>query len=981
MTINAIRPGAPYLPALVRLWHQHCAACGQPPDDGLILLPTRRAARELSHAFLTAAAGRALLLPRIVPLGALDEAPLALAGSLTLPPAIAAPHRLAVLAKLILAMGGANGAPTSTGPAWLLAADLASLMDEAERAEIDLGTGLAAAVEAAHAAHWQKTLDFLGIVTRAWPDYLAEHGLMNPVARQMRLMDPQATLWASHPPAQPVMAVAGGADIPAVRRLLATAATLSNGAVVIPGLDPDLRDDDAAALPHSHPQAGPAAIRHALGAASAEVVWHGETALTGRATLLSRALLPADQLDAWRQVFAPEADGLSQLPATDLREEALAIALALRDALETPGLRAALVTPDRALAARVACELDRFGIIADDSAGEPLAETPPAVLLRLLARAAATGLAPVPLLALLKHPLVGVGLAPEAARQQTRALEITCLRGAPPLAGLAGLRQRLDARATADGQPELFAFMAALEATLAPLARVMSAVALPPSDLFAALIISAEALAATDDTPGPARLWAQEEGEALATHLTEILEALPALPDDTPSGLPMLLDALLAGAVVRGRRAQRGRGDVTEHPRIAIWGLLEARLQDADLIILGGLSEDVWPAAADPGPWLSRPMRIRAGLLSPEWQIGQAAQDFWQACLAAPRVVLSHAARRARAPAVPSRWLTRLNAMLAGSQLPIHPALGWAKQIDHPARVVPTARPLPCPPVSHRPKRLSVTEIATLRDDPYQIYASRILHLRPLDPIGDIAHAAIFGIVVHAGLHALIKELGTTWPKDAGPRLMRHFTTALGLQSVRQDLLAWWQPRLAAIADWIDAREIAQRQTAPPPAAIGAELAGQWHLPDHDFTLSGRADRVERLADGRLRILDYKTGSVPGHSDVTGLAAPQLPLEAAMAEAGAFGPDWQGRTSSLTYWRLPGTREAGTVSDIAAEGLAEAASALLVGLVAGFADPARAYPPAGIALRPDQAMTPYQHLARAGEWGRPAEAAINDDPA
>ena len=85
---------------------------------GLILLPTRRAARALAEAFLRVGGGRPLLLPRITALGALDEAPLALAGALDLPPAVADAERLAVLARLVLALpddaGGAR-APTAPG--------------------------------------------------------------------------------------------------------------------------------------------------------------------------------------------------------------------------------------------------------------------------------------------------------------------------------------------------------------------------------------------------------------------------------------------------------------------------------------------------------------------------------------------------------------------------------------------------------------------------------------------------------------------------------------------------------------------------------------------------------------------------------------------------------------------------------------------------------------------------------------------------
>ena len=234
----------------------------------------------------------------------------------------------------------------------------------------------------------------------------------------------------------------------------------------------------------------------------------------------------------------------------------------LRDALETPGARAALVTPDRELAGRVAAELLRHGVVADDSAGEPLAETPPAVFLRLLTRAVAEELAPVPLLALLKHPLAAAGLSPAACRAAARALEQACLRGPRPRPGLTGLRRRSTGPPPGPKPRDL---LRRLEACLAPTLRIAAAVEVAPAEALAALIEAAERLAATDTTPGPALLWAGEEGDALATALAEVQAALPLLPDQRRAVLPGLLDAVLQGEVVRSRRALRGRGG-TEHP-------------------------------------------------------------------------------------------------------------------------------------------------------------------------------------------------------------------------------------------------------------------------------------------------------------------------------------------------------------------------------------------------------------------------------
>ena len=367
---------------------------------GLILLPTRRAARALAEAFLRASGGRPLLLPRITAFGALDEAPLTLAGALDLPPAVEPAQRLAALTRLILAMRGANGAPRTADRAWLLAAELAALMDEAERAEIDLARRLPEAADPAFAAHWAQTLEFLHIVTRTWPDWLAEQGLMNPAARMVALLDAQAAPGTAAPPAEPVLVAGTTGGIPAVARLLRVVADLPNGAVVLPGLDTAMSEHAWAALDDAHPQAGLARLLHRLGgdarrrAPLARARWRIR-AIGGSRLQLSPRAAAGDRADGMAAADPARSMACRCCRPPTSRRKRRAIALVLREALETPGATAALVTPDRDLAGRVATELLRYGVVADDSAGEPLADTPPAVFLRLLARAVAEELAPV----------------------------------------------------------------------------------------------------------------------------------------------------------------------------------------------------------------------------------------------------------------------------------------------------------------------------------------------------------------------------------------------------------------------------------------------------------------------------------------------------------------------------------------------------------------------------------------------------------
>ncbi len=964
MKLAAFPPEAAFLPALANAW----LAEGADPAAGMIILPTRRSARALAGAFLQANQGRAMLLPRIIAAGALDEAGLSLAGGLDIPPAVPVMTRQAMLAKLILALNGRNGAPRRLHAAWALASDLGSLLDEADQAEIDLREALPNVVAAELARHWQTTLEFLQIITHAWPAILTELGMINPGKRQAALLDSQNTVWSAKPPGDKTWLVTHHAT-PALTRLARTVATMPQGATILAGYDPALDDPAWDALEEGHAQFGIAQFLGALGARREEIaLWPApkSNVPAGRSALLTKSLLPAAALQNWQGNAALNTDNLYRLEAADEQEEATAIAMVLRDALEIQGRSAALVTPDRALANRVTAALRRFGVTADDSAGQPLAETPPAIFLRLIAEAATKQFAPLPLLALLKHPLAAAGEAPAFCRENTRRLEVAALRGPRPAPGFAGIMFRLQRHGSQADRD----FLTRLELRLAPAGFP---VMINPATALRGLIETGEALAATHEEAGAARLWAGESGAPLSILLLEAMEALASLPDIFSEDIPGLLDAILEGHVVRKPRTKDG------HPRIAIWGLQEASLQTVDVAVLGGLVEGVWPAVSDPGAWLSRPMRKAAGLPAAEQKTGLAAHDFFSLCCRCPTVVLAAPSRRDRAPAVPARWLTRLDALLVGSgkTLPPHPAASWAQQLDIPGSRIVRPKPTPRPPANIRPRQLSISDIATLMADPYAIYARKILRIRQLDELDKESDPSLFGEIVHTGLATFFSVERDFESPNATAELTISLQTAMRAKRPRAGLQAWWEARLERIATWIIEAE-RERRAQTPPVAMALETSGILPVAG-GFELRGRPDRIEKREDGSVFIMDYKTGSPPSAKNVESGAAPQLPLEAVMAEAGAFGADFAGIVTELAFWKLSGRfvkgedkplfagkpRELRRVIDDAAE--------KLPALFAKFADAGTPYL---AAPHPDRYTYEdrYKGISRRGEWN-------NDDGA
>jgi len=865
---------------------------------GIVLVPNNRAQRAIQDAFVRRADG-GLLLPRLVPIGdpELDEriggALEPLDGADAIPPAITPMERLMLLARLV-----ERHQRVAAGEALRLAEDLARTLDQllVEEVARDRVAHFGDTLTPELSAHWQTSLDQLRLILVEWPEVLRARGRIDLAERRGRLLDALAARWREMPPPGFVCAAGITTSAPAVARLLRIVARLPDGMVVLPGIDLDMPGDewdslgphqpDDSAVPQpsieTHPQFHLKLLLDRMGVARGEVArWRRSGGASGppaRGRALAHAMTPPAFTEKWQRLKPAERrlSGVRALELADPAEEAQAIALALREALETPGRTAALVTPDRALARRVSAHLRRWGIEADDSAGRPLSQTPPGTLVLALAAAGAQRFAPVPLLALLKHPLVQAGEGRPAWLDGARALDLA-LRGPRPPVGLDGIAGHLQGAAAGwwrSAAPLLAPFEAAFEAP-------------DFATLLAAIREAATALCGDS-------LWAGPAGRAAAELWAELEDAAGQGPERiAPEELPDLLERLMAGIAVRPPYGQ--------HPRIAIWGLIEAQLQRADLMILSGLNEGVWPALPAPDPWLAPRLRAELKLPSLERRIGLAAHDF-AAALGAPQVLVTRARRDARSPAIASRFWLRIEAMTGGvTRAPL--LAKWVRGIDRPAGHFPAGRPAPSP--AARPDRISVTEVDRLKADPFAFYARRVLGLSALDAVDADPTAAWRGSAVHAVLEAWMKE------DDCDPAKLRGRAEALLADAGVHPLMrALWQPRLMEAIDFIADRVAADRVEGRRP--LVAEVEGQIEIAG--VHLRGIADRIDRLADGSLAIVDYKTGQAPSAKAVAEGYALQLGLIGLIAERGGF-VDIDGVAACFEYWSL--ARKAGKLGYVA----------------------------------------------------------------
>ncbi len=974
-SVFSIPAGTPFLDALAgEILNRHSHAPLDLPRV-TVLLPTRRAVRGLREAFLRAGDGRPRLLPVMQPIGDVEEDELAVNNlgtgedEVEQPTEISSLSRQMLLARLILSR---SDGPDESVQALRLAHELGMLLDQVHTEELTFDA-LNDLVPEEFAAHWQLTLDFLKIVTENWPRILAERGQIDPADRRNRLIGALARRWENEPPPGPVIAAGSTGSIPATAQLLGVVAKLPQGSVVLPGLDTTLDDRTWDELDASHPQFGMKQLLGRMGVSRHEVELspflssggHSGDPLTARKALLSAALRPAETTDDWpslRLDTNAALKGVSFVEAPGLTEEAGAIALMMREVLERPGQTAALVTPDRDLARRVAAELERWDVLVDDSAGVPLMRTTPGAYLRLTAELVAAQAAPVQLLAALKHPLSAGGDAPAEFRAKVRILESVILRGPRPALGFEGLRVAL---ANTGANAPLIEWVQKLSEMAAQFSALLAQPVVEFGDLLRAHVDFAERLAASNDAIGSVNLWRGDAGEGAAEFICDVLASADPLPPVPPREYPALLDALMSTRVVRPRYGR--------HPRLQIWGPLEARLQHADLLILGGLNEGSWPPEAPNDPWLSRPMREKFGLPAPERRIGLSAHDFAQAANAS-RVVLCRSRKVGGGPTVPSRWLSRIKAFigdaLAGQTDQTAKWVGWHADLDTPTHTAPAHPPQPRPPVVARPRELSVTGIETWMRDPYSVYARRILKLKPLEALDADPGAAERGTFIHRALEMFVRQNGAQIPDDALKQLIEFGRIAFGDAMVRPTVWAFWWPRFLKVARWYVETEEVRRAEAIP---IAVEVKGQLVVPAAagPFVLTAKADRLDRLAAGGLEIIDYKTGAPPSGKKLETGYFPQLPLEALIAAAGGFEGVPADKVEALTFWRLSGGDPAGEIKPhqgAFVEELAAAAQEGLQNLINAFDRPETPYL-CRPRPRPEyMGYGDYDHLARVEEW-------------
>lgn len=873
---------------------------------GLVILPNNRARRALQEAFVRLSEA-GLLLPQMAVIGdlELDESiGVALDGgelALDIPAAVDPMDRLLTLAGLIERDRGIRGDAILAKDALRLAREFARTLDQLTVEEISLAELRKTEPESLDLSrHWQDSYRFFLTIAEKWQQHLDQLGRIDEASRRNQLFNQISQNWRASPPDHFIVGAGITTSAPAIARFLETISFLPAGMVVLPDLDMIMPDDEWDLLgpfkadpdsgakkraQETHPQYHMKLLLDRMSIARAEVMRWPRTGESGAAAKRSKALSNAfaiPKLTArWQSLETNERSlaGVRTLEARNSAEEAQGVALLAREALEEPQRRVAIVTPDRALAARISAHLERWKITVDDTAGQLLSKEPEGVFFLALLAALADDFPPAELLALLKHPLVEAGEGRLAWLEQVRRLDLL-LRGPRPAPGLDGIDILLR-----DPNYRTETLRKAVQPWWSDVRKRFEPIAALPSGKYIwAELLSAIRELANDLTQG--KIWAGPAGRELAALLSDLESRSELGPSTIKSPeLPGYFETWFATISVRP--AYGG------HPRIALYGLLEARLQQADLVICCGLNEGSWPQAVTPDPWLAPMIRTSLGLPAQERQIGLSAHDLVGA-MGAKNVILSRAHRDSGGPAIASRFLLRLKAM-CGDNLKEHPvAASWTRAIDHPDESTPVDRPAPVPSRAQRQIRMSVTQVDRLIADPYAFYANKIMGFASLDMIDADPSAAWRGTIIH--------DILDKWAKDDNydpSGLKKRAEDFLNDRSSHPLMRSLWAPRLMQGLRWIAESVEANRKAGRVPAA--SEISGKAEIAG--VKLSGIADRIDLMPDGSLVIVDYKTGGPPSNRAVKEGFNLQLGLLGAIAELGGFD-DLAGQATGFEYWSL-----------------------------------------------------------------------------
>ncbi|MBR5154665.1 MAG: PD-(D/E)XK nuclease family protein [Alphaproteobacteria bacterium] len=933
----------------------------------LFMVPNRRACLSLTNAFVRIQGLKPTILPQIVPISEIDEDEM-LFGSFNLeeiwpeiPPPISREERLFLFARLILSKPNDFGLKSmSPAQAISLAQDLATLIDTAYNQGLSFDK-LHDLVPEKYATHWQETLKLLKIITEFWPQILEERGAIDTSLMKNIVLSKQALLWRKENTSKNIIIAGVSASFPSIVEMFETVKNLPNGEIYFAGIDNFADDDYWEAIDEVHPQFEIKDLLNKINIDRKNIANVLEPRDANREQFISEIMRPAIVSNKWRSIaddfnLQKSLENITLLTLKNQRDEALAIALKMREVLNYPEKTAALVSYDRNLARRVSSELKRFGVEVDDSAGIPLNLSPIGIYLRVIVEAAENLTSSLKIVDLLKNPFTLLGFNKNEFRSKVYDFETSL---------------RMEKKKNINS--EKFWLRDVIIEKLSPLSELLSQDLIDFGEVLRKNIEIAEEIANSDTTKGKNFLWRGDCGKIAVRFITKILETSSLIGKISGKDYLPMLCQLMSNETVRTTYGT--------HPRLSILGPIEAQLQNFDYIIIGEVNEGIWPKLPQADMWMSRPMMKDFGFALPEKNIGILANSFAN-FMKSPNVILTRAERIGESPTQKSRWLLRIETVLNAFGVDISTIMdkdfsSFVMNLDKPKVYKSIKAPAPCPPVASRPRKLSASGVDLLIADPYSVFAKYILKLYPLDNLDEKPDQRDYGSLIHE----IIEEFNTKYdgplPLNALDVLVEIGKRKFDEKNLDNDIRAFWFPKFLSTAKWIIQKELDYRDGVKK---IHNEVSGEisYNIQNGDFVFTAKADRIDELKNNDINIFDYKTGSIPTKSQVKSGHAMQLLLEGIIARKKAYPLGLNSQLSNLIYWKLGKEELIIDKKNDELDKLLDEAEEYLVKLMNTFDFETTPYH-----SRPTPKFIPknkdYEHLARIREWSVQEDGEDSDE--
>lgn len=932
-----------------------------------ILLPSRRSCNELKRIFLENSSNSAIILPNIRAIGDIDYDDLVLKQinkndlenfSDFSNNTSRIKYKILLIKELLKWAKSSNKnlfKDITIEQASNLALELEKFLNEVNRNGLNLDD-LEKIVDDEYSQHWQEVLNFLEIFGKKWNKFIKDNNVISVVDFKSRMIEFNAEYFKKNKPLNPIVIAGVSGSVKSTCEFIKSLIKYDNCYYFFKDLNKNLTEDEWKEIGVFHPQYSFKNLLDNCINCERDRVKNLEfnNCLIVNPIIekiLSFSMLPYNETHKWQSklnIKKEDFSHISKIECNNSFEELSVISLITKHVHETSNDNVAIITSDEIFANQLAVELKNLNLDVNNAFGNKISRTEVVKFLFLILDVIKNKYETVAFLSLLKHDFTLFGYNKNELNRLTLLLEDKILRGYGNL-GCEGILKKVNEF----GNLELIDFIKKIMETL----DKFKCEKLNFQSVIKLHIELAENIASNSEVVGSNAFWNNSKnGDELLNFFNEVIKESESYGDiKNCDEYSYLLDYLIAENSYSDR--------YSIHPMVNIISPQEAKLINYDLIILTNLNDGRFPPHISTDPWMSKSMRKAFGLPDRDELIGNFAYDFTQ-FLCNKKVILTRSLKEDGVPTVKSKYLMRLETfLLCQNHLKLEENNIWKevfKKRNFAEQNIIIKRPKPKPPLDRRPRELYATKIEKLMNNPYDIYAEKILNLKKKDDFYENKIFAFFGSAVHEALENYIKNYKAAEFAKLYEKLIKYGKESFDKYFTDETSRELFFIRFSNIAEWFIEQDEAVRASG---YNVYAERIEKLYMKNIDFTIAAKIDRIEENEFGSINIIDYKTGNTPSTSDVLTAKKPQLIIEAIVLE--------NKKTDKLVYWSIKGKGDE-KIQEIDSDicELVNKGRDGIVRLITHFNVFENSYIATAFDLNDqNHYASDYKHLSRVEEWG------------